>query len=324
MRKTTFKPQVTTLLSIAAGQQLEAIIVEGKVFIEYPTPVGSIGDTHDAGILKEAVSPKETKEDATKSTGTKKVAEAKKAEYDEKELMEMTVSELKDIIEEMGIEIPKEGKDTNKKLRLLILDEQENEEEEEEAPTKSAAKKSGSKKEVEEEEESDDDDDDISADLTDIFTKFDEGETEEEDVVKALIKLGYEKADAKEILDDFLNDDDISVADYVEHLVSEDAEEEEEVEEEEEEAPAPKRGGKAKEATTAPAKKGGKAKEDFEVVEIADLTKGDKVSVYFKSDKEFVNGEVKSILRGKVTVLFDDDSTEVLNAKENTEIRLVK
>lgn len=340
MKKTVFKPTVTTILHIAAGQQIDAFVHEGKVFVEYPTPAGIIGaedtDSDEVEVEKTATATTATKskveETATKARANKKeedevrkVASAKASTsklYTEEELMNVEdypVKRLLEILDKMGVEVPKEGKNTNKKLRLLILEAQEGaeteEEEEEEtpAPKGKASTKSTSKKEEVADEEEEEDEEEV---LTDIFTRLEDEEIDEKAAVKELVDFGYEKKDATEMVDEFLDGED-TVEEFVADLLADDEEDEEEVEEEEEPAPAKK--GKAAATTTKATTKKSAEKE----VAIADLKVGDKVSVYFESEEDFVKGEVVSSKRGKVTVQFEDDTEEILDAEENSKILLL-
>ncbi len=326
MRKTTFKPKVTTVLQITAGQTLEAIVVDDKVFIEYPMPEGvTVGGsaTTDEPRSSRPAPVEETlavaREKKVAEDTAKKVAEPKAKEvevFTEDELMKMEVKELLSICKDRKIEIPEEGKNTNKKLRLLILEAQEEVEEEEEeddapAPTSRRAKKE-EVAEDEEEEEAPADEDDERATLIDIFTRYDAVDIDDKKCIKELITFGYEKEDAQGILDDFNEDTEVEIEAFVDALLSD-----EEEEEEDEPAPAKK---SSKKEEDAPAPKGKKAAKEKKV-EIDELEVGDKVKVYFESEEEYYTGEVKSIdKKGNVTVDYDDNTTDVLDEEENTEI----
>lgn len=317
MRKTTFKPKVTTVLQITAGQTLDAVIVDDKVFIEYPMPEGiTIG-----GGTKETLAPaaavdeviEKAREAKKVETVAKKVAEAVTKKdgkvYTEEELMDVEaypIKALTKICSDRGIQIPAEGKNTNKKLRLLILEAQDADFDEKEVAV--PAKKP---EPVVEEDEVDEDEDDRGT-LIKLLTDFDEVEIDEKQLLKGLIEFGYDKKDAQGIIDDFNENTEVEIDSFVDSLLSDDEEEVDEEEEEEEEVAPVKKGAKK---VTAPKEK---------LVKIEALKVGDKVKVYFESEEEFFNGEVKSIGRGgKVTVDYEDETTDVLDAEENTEIFLL-
>lgn len=337
MRKTTFKPKVTTVLQITAGQTLEAVIVDDKVFIEYPMPEGvTLGGTGTASKTEAkmetetpAAAPVEktiaaAREKKVADDVAKKVAEptTKVVTYTEDELMdveEFPIKRLLKICAERGITVPAEGKNTNKKLRLLILEAQENveevadEDEEDEKPAPKSSKKSAPVVDEDEEEA-----DDERATLIDMFTRYDEVEIDDKKLLKELVTFGYEKADAQGIIDDFNEDTEVEIEAFVDSLLSDD--EEDEYEDEEETPPPAKKGASKKAEPVAPAKgKKGALKEV--ATEIDALEVGDKVKVYFESEEEFYTGVVASIdKKGNVTVDYDDNTIDVLDEEENTEI----
>jgi hypothetical protein len=325
MQKTIIQSKVTIVLQITAGQPLDAIVHDGKAYIEYPMPEGiTIGMSggSDAPPVAKSISKvvetaRETKKVEDVATAKKEVATKEAAKvakkvastivYTEEELMDVAtfpVTKLLKICEERGIDIPKEGKNTNKKLRLLIIDAQKDvvdEEEEEEDPMVDAdtppVKKAGKKAPVVDEEE--EEEDEVST-LVKLFTDFDDVEIDEKQLLAGLIDFGYVKKDAQGIIDDFNNETEMEIADFVDALLSE---EEEEVEEEEED--------------DAPVAKTGKKKK----VEFADLVVGDRVSVYFESEEDYFDGTVASLGRGgKVTVDYDDNTSDVLTKEENTTV----
>lgn len=372
MQKTIFQAKVTTVLQVTAGQPLEAIVFEGKIFVEYPMPIGvvaamdgavapgasEVGEVitgEKAALVGTVAKARESKkvEDvaiAKKEVAEKEVAKAakkvsKSVTYTETELMDVAkfpVAKLMKIIEERGITIPDAGKNTNKKLRLLILDAQnhsvednydgdEDEDEddvEDDAPVVTKKGKKAVAVETEEEEDEEDDEpteeEDIAT-LVKLFTDFDDVEIDEVQLLAGLEAFGYAKSDAEDIIADFEEDTESEIADFVANLLGEDEDEdaedvdededfEDEEDEEDEEEPAPK----------ATKKGSGKKESKKKAVAIADLKKGDKVSVYFESEEDFFNGVVASVGRGnKVTVDFDDDTTDVLDAEENTTIHLI-
>ena len=62
-----------------------------------------------------------------------------------------------------------------------------------------------------------------------------------------------------------------------------------------------------------------------EVVDIADLEKGDRVAVWWNDDNQaWFTGEVASVKRGKVTVKYDDDTEGVLEPELHTIIKRIE
>ena len=58
------------------------------------------------------------------------------------------------------------------------------------------------------------------------------------------------------------------------------------------------------------------------LVEVEDLEVGDKVSIYWADEnKDWFNGTVESIKKGKVMVAYDDDTKEVIDPEIHTKIR---
>ena len=120
-----------------------------------------------------------------------------------------------------------------------------------------------------------------------------EGEGEDDDFVE-----GFED-DADADIDD--------VAKKIADVIAGGAEEPEE----EEEKPAKKS-----------PKKGGKKEPKEELVDVDDLEVGDRVSVYWgDEDKDWFDGEVKSIKKGKVVIAYDDDTEEPIDPEVHTKIK---
>lgn len=286
MKKTSFKPSATVILQMLAHQEVECVEHEGKLFVHYPTPTISVSGKDV--VADEPAPPKKssTKEETPEAeVPTKKAKEAKI--YSEDDLKDMETKELSTILEDMGIDPnDTDGKNTHKKLRLLILDNQEEPGEE-----------------SEEEEEASSDTPEASGDVEAILIKLDEGEIAEAKAVKELMELsddGDKKVIAK-IIDRFMEEADTPIEDFVSELSEELG---------------------LTSTKEAPTKKPKKSTE--KVVEVSELEEGDKVKVFWEEFEEHYTGEVTKIRRGKVTVKYDEDNEEVdINPKEHTEIILL-
>lgn len=306
MKKVEFKPKVTVVLQISAGQTLEAVMHDNKVYVEYPMPIMGAIVSEEEPAEKVKPSPKSDLKKVEDKTGrpSGEPSQVDNTVYDEATLGKMKPAQLLKICEDRGVEIPEAGKNTNKKLRLLILDAQNNaevsdEEEEvaEEAPKKRSGKRGG-KKEVEDKKKKPSKKESPQKSLEKAFEDFDEAEITEEELGEVLVKQGgFDEEDVEDIIEDFTENTDDTIEDYVTKLLSE---EEEEVEE-----------GSDEEG----------ASDDAEgtLTDIADLKKGDKVNVYFDEEEEYYEGVVKSNARGKVRVTFDDE-VETIDEENNSKV----
>lgn len=242
METRKMKTTTTLVAQIPAGIEIDVLVdKDGTVYapifnlpfavasarVTTPTEPASSGKTKKAPVEEPEEESEEGAEDG----------------YTEEELMELSVSQLRDICKDLEIDPDEtEGKNTHKKLRLLILESPEEAEEEPAPPVKK-----GKKAPVEE-------------------------EPEEEEEPKP-------KAKKKPVVE----------------------------EEEEEEAPKPK------------SKKGKKE----ELVDAADLNVGDEVSVFWATLDDWFNGEVKSKKGGKISIVYEDGETEIIDPKIHTKIKLV-
>ena len=298
------KPVATIVAQFAAGVEVECIQHEGKMYM--PVIGGDFGTT-DSG--------KKSEDDAPKKPAPKPFKEepADEKTYTEDELMGMDVKELTKILKNDFNVNPDDfdGKNTNKKLRKLILDAQENggdssdEEDEDEKP---APKKGKSKPAKEEEEPADEDDgDELIDNIADVLEDFDGGKKNKKKAAAAIIALAENEDDVdadavNEALTEFEDDEAANIDDVAESIA--------------------KLLTSKKSKTSAKSKKK-PAEPEGEDVEIDDLEKGDLVAVYWDDEetKGWFNGKVSSIKKGIVKVKYDDGSEDELDPEVHTKIR---
>lgn len=275
------KPTATIVAQFAAGVEVEAIQHEGKMYL----PVVGMGEFS-------------TKEDAPAKE--EKPATASKS-YTKEELMEMESKELVKICkDEFGINPDDfDGKNTNKKLRDLILNAQKDggakkgDDTEEEKPAKG-------------EDTDGDDNNELANQVAEILEDFDAGKKNKKKAISAICGL-VDDADedaVTELVEKFEDDADADLDEMAEEIAKV-------LNGEKEEKPAPKK-----------APKRSPKKKDEDLVAPEDLEVGDRVSVWWDDDnKEWFDGEVKSIKKGKVTIAYDDDTEEVIDPEVHTKIK---
>lgn len=284
------KPTATIVAQFAAGVEVEAIQHEGKMYL----PVVGMGDfsTKDEAPARPAApassKPAPAKEEKPATTSAKS--------YTKDELMGMESKELMKICkDEFGINPDDfDGKNTNKKLRDLILN----------------AQKDGGAKKVEDDEEENPADGDGNNELVDqvaeILEDFDAGKKNKKKAISAICGL-VDDADedaVTELVEKFEDDADADLDEMAEKIAKV-------LNGEKEEKPAPKKS----------PKRGSKKKEE-DLVTPEDLEVGDRVSVWWDDDnQEWYDGEVKSIKKGKVTIAYDDDTEEVIDPEVHTKIK---
>jgi len=297
MKTTKIKPTATIVAQFAAGVEVTAISHEGNLYL----PVISLGEL--APKESAPTSNDDDKEEATekKSAPKKESAESSSKNYTEDELMDMDVKALTKILkDDFGIDPSDyDGKNTNKKLRKLILDAQDGTEEETEET------------EEDEDKESNDDDDDLAVKAGDILDDYDAGKNSKKKAASLLMKLvGTDDTDGvNKFLDKFDDDEDGDIDDYAQKFVDKFSGSDDEKEE------TPKK---------RHSKKSEKKEDDDEYVAIEDLKKGDRVSVWWDDEnKDWFDGTVKSVRGGKVTVAYDDDTEDVIDPKVNTKIKVL-
>lgn len=311
MKLGKIRPTATIVAQFAAGIETDAISHDGRIYL----PISTVPTFVEAEDDEEDPEPAAPKKTAPKKE-TKEAPAAKVKQYTEDEMMDMESKELEKILKkEYGINPDDyEGKNTNKKLRKLILEAQEK------------AADGGAEEDPNEGEDDDDNDtkkkpakkeskesDDLASKIADLLEDFDAGKRNKKKTIKAICDL-VEDADTDkvtEIVDQFESDTDVDLDEIAENIAAVLNGEEPEEEEDEDEKPAKKS-----------PKKGGK--KDEKLVAVEDLEVGDRVSVYWDDDnKDWFDGEVKSIKKGKVTIAYDDDTEDVIDPEVHTKIRRI-
>lgn len=284
------KPTATIVAQFAAGVEVEAIQHEGKMYL----PIVGMGEfsTKEEAPARPAdpapSKPAPAKEEKPATTSAKS--------YTKDELMEMESKELVKICkDEFGINPDDfDGKNTNKKLRDLILN----------------AQKDGGAKKVEDDEEENPadggDNNELVDQVAEILEDFDAGKKNKKKAISAICGL-VDDADEDaitELVEKFEDDADADLDEMAEKIAKV-------LNGEKEENPAPKKSPKR-----SPKKK------DEDLVAPEDLEVGDRVSVWWDDDnQEWYDGEVKSIKKGKVTIAYDDNTEEVIDPEVHTKIK---
>lgn len=314
------KPTATIVAQFAAGVEVEAIQHEGKMYL----PVVGMGEfaTKDTGSPARTAEPEVPASkggDKKPSKGETKYEAVKT--YTEDELMEMETKELLKLCKTMGIDPDEtEGKNTNKKLRKLILAAQED---------GSAAGDDDDK-----DDEDDEDDDELTSQVADILEDFDGGKKNKKKTIASICALtdDADKDAITELVEKFEDDADADIdataAKIAAVLNGEESEEDED---------EPKKGKKSakkddededEDEDDKPAKKGKgkKSKKDEDLVAVEDLEVGDRVSVWWDDDnQDWFDGEVKSISKkGKVVIAYDDDTEDAIDPEVHTKIKRIE
>lgn len=315
------KPTATLVAQYPANCEVDAIEHDGRLFL----PVVSLGaftptkEEDPKPAKKSAPTFEEATREPAAVSPAPAVSEAEVSEddtqdelpvYAERDLMEMPTKELLAICEKLGIDPDaQEGKNTNKKLRLLILDAQEGMK-----PAPKATSKSVSK--------ADDDTDDLpfedsmpksaktkdfTHDVAKVLEAFDNGDMNEKKSL-ATIK-GYAPSDdydeegVEKAFREFADNSEADIMDIAQQisdaLNSQSGEEVAEV--------------------------GSKEEPAGELVEPSQLHVGDRVSVYWadEANKCWYSGEVSAMRRGKPMIKYDD-GTESMLGEHNTKIMLIE
>lgn len=315
------KPTATLVAQYPANCEVDAIEHDGRLFL----PVVSLGaftptkEEDPKPAKKSAPTFEEATREPAAVSPAPAVSEAEVSEdytqdelpvYAERDLMEMPTKELLAICDKLGIDPDaQEGKNTNKKLRLLILDAQEGMK-----PAPKTTSKSVSK--------ADDDTDDLpfedsmpksaktkdfTHDVAKVLEAFDNGDMNEKKSL-ATIK-GYAPSDdydeegVEKTFREFADNSEADIMDIAQQisdaLNSQSGEEVAEV--------------------------GSKEEPAGELVEPSQLHVGDRVSVYWadEANKCWYSGEVSAMRRGKPTIKYDD-GTESMLGEHNTKIMLIE
>ena len=292
------KPSATLVAQFPAGVEVDAIQHEGRIFM----PVVSMGEfaTTEEPAPTKKDEPAPSKPAAPTSEGKSAKTASSDKTYTEDELMEMDTKSLLKMCKEMGIDPDAtDGKNTNKKLRTLIL---------------SAQEEGGDGDDNEETEETaSEENNELVGQVGEILEDFDAGKKNKKKTISALVALGEDvDADAvADLVEGFEDDADADIDDVAKKIADVIAGDAEEPEEEEDEKPARKS-----------PKKGSKKEPKEELVDVDDLEVGDRVSVYWDDEnKDWFDGEVKSIKKGKVVIAYDDDTEEPIDPEVHTKIK---
>lgn len=315
------KPTATLVAQYPANCEVDAIEHDGRLFL----PVVSLGaftptkEEDPKPVKKSAPTFEEATREPAAASPAPAVSEAEVSEddtqdelpvYAERDLMEMPTKELLAICEKLGIDPDaQEGKNTNKKLRLLILDAQEGMK-----PAPKTTSKSVSK--------ADDDTDDLpfedsmpksaktkdfTHDVAKVLEAFDNGDMNEKKSL-ATIK-GYAPSDdydeegVEKAFREFADNSEADIMEIAQQISDAlNAQSGEEV-----------------------AEVGSKEEPAGELVEPSQLHVGDRVSVYWadEANKCWYSGEVSAMRRGKPTIKYDD-GTESMLGEHNTKIMLIE
>lgn len=287
------RPTATIVAQFAAGVEVEAIQHEGKMYL----PIVGMGEF----LTKEEVPARPASSAPSKPAPAKEEKPVAPSSYTKEELMGMESKELVKICtDEFGINPDDfDGKNTNKKLRDIILDAQKNggakkgEAVEEEKPAKG-------------EDTDDGGDNELADQVAEILEDFDAGKKNKKKSISAICGL-VDDADedaVTELVEKFEDDADADLDEMAEEIAK--------VLNGEKEKPSPKK---------AP-KRSPKQKGDEDLVAPEDLEVGDRVSVWWNDDnQEWFDGEVKSIKKGKVTIAYDDDTEEAIDPEVHTKIK---
>lgn len=280
------KPTATIVAQFAAGVEVDAIQHEGKMYL----PVVGMGEFATKDTAPSAPSAPSASKPSAKENSAKEAPSDNS--YTKEDLMEMSTKELVKICkDEFGIDPDDyDGKNTNKKLRDLILNAQ-----------------AGTADAKEDEEVSDEEDTsdakDVLLKVAGLLEEFDAGKRNKKKTVAAICDL-VENADADAVLElvsKFEDDAEADLDEMAEEIVKA---------LNGEKKPAPKK------------QRIKKSKEEDNLVSLKDLEVGDLVSVWWDDDnQEWFDGEVKSIKKGKVTIAYDDDTEEVIDPEVHTKIK---
>lgn len=286
------KPTATIVAQFAAGVEVEAIQHEGKMYLPV-VGMGEFSTKEDAPARPAAPAP-------SKSAPAKEKPATASKSYTKEELMDMESKELVKICkDEFGINPDDfDGKNTNKKLRDIILNAQKD----------GGAKKGDDTEEkpAKGEDTDDDDNNELVDQVAEILEDFDAGKKNKKKAISAICGL-VDDADedaVTELVEKFEDDADADLDEMAEEIAKV-------LNGEKDEKPAPKK-----------APKRSPKKKDEDLVAPEDLEVGDRVSVWWDDDnKEWFDGEVKSIKKGKVTIAYDDDTEEVIDPEVHTKIK---
>lgn len=302
------KPTATIVAQFAAGVEVEAIQHEGKMFL----PIVGMGEFATKGdaptsapTKKSEPTPEVSETPAEKPAKSAKDTADKK--YTEDELMEMSTKDLLKMCKSMGIDPDDtDGKNTNKKLRNLILEAQD---------------ATGTDADDDDEDDDKDGDNELATQVSEILEDFDGGKKNKKKTISAICALVDEadKDAVADLVEKFEDDADADIDKIAEEIANvlagsadedaDDDDEDDDEDEDEDEKPAPK--------------KSKKSKKGDDLVDVKDLKVGDRVSVWWDDDnQDWYDGEVKSISKkGKVVIAYDDDTEDAIDPEVHTKIK---
>ena len=291
------KPNATIVAQFAAGVEVKAIKHEGIMYL--PVVTAFSADDEEEKSTPVEKEPKKTSPSPKKSVEKEPEADSTSC-YTEEDLMDKDVRELTKILKNEFNVDPNDydGKNTNKKLRNLILDMQEK-----------GADDAEKDDEGDEKDSSDDADgssdskgDDLVGEIGDILEDFDSGKKNKKKTIEAIVALSddADEDSVAKLVEKFEADGDLNIDDIAEEIA----------------------GTFEKKTKKAAKKSRASRKSDEELVDVDDLKVGDRVSVWWDDDnKDWFDGTVKSVRGGKVKVEYDDDTTDVIDPKVHTKIK---
>lgn len=345
MKKFQFTPAGTVIVQLPAGvtatclqdtdgtmyvpmMQIAASTTVEKEVVEEAAPVAKSKKT-EAAPLKKVVAPvdEDDDEEADEDDATAPVKQ-----YTAKELKAIDNKEtLLKILDNRLDPADTEGKNTSEKYRRLILLAQEeagDDEEEVPAPKKVvkaaaapvAAKSKKAAAVVEEDEDEDEaaDEQSVTSQIEEVLTSFDAQDITLKKAVVRIMKFatkkGANEAKVTKLLSAFEKDNDSDTEETAAAIAAEISDEKP--------AKAAKPVAKTKKAAPVVEEdEDDDDEEEGEIVEISELAKGDSVAVFWVKMDEWYTGTVASVKKGVVTVDYEDETSEILDADAHTEIR---
>lgn len=302
------KPTATLVAQYPANCEVDAIEHDDRLFLpvvslgaftptkeEDPKPVKKSAPTFEEATREPAAASPAPAPAASGAEVSEDDAQDELPVYAERDLMEMPTKELLATCDKLGIDPDaQEGKNTNKKLRLLILDAQEGTKPSAKPSAKPAAKPAKKGK-------------DFTHDVAKVLEAFDNGDMNEKKSL-ATIK-GYAPSDdydeegVEKAFREFADNseaDIMEIAQQISDVLNAQSGEE-------------------------AAEEGSKDEPAGELVEPSQLHVGDRVSVYWadEANKCWYSGEVSAMRRGKPTIKYDD-GTESMLGTHNTKIMLIE
>lgn len=291
------KPMATVVAQFPANVELDVILYEGKIFMPVMNCSDILTDVQP-DKKREPSFPDSLEKSEKAASAAAKGAKSEAKVYTEEELMDMETSELISLAASLGIDPSKTpGKNTNKKVRSLILEAQEEgtvAEEPAEAPAADDA---------EEDDAPAEEGSELLAKVGEILEDFDSGKMRRAKVITSLQALGTDGADMNSVekyVIAFEEDTEASIDDIAAKIT------------------AALSGVKAS-SKKKPARS---AKKEEKLIDADDLEVGMKISVYWADEnKDWFDGEVKSIKKGKITIAYEDGTEEVYDPAIHTKIK---